>query len=205
MIKAFISELAENTYVIKEKNKAIIIDPGANVSELKTFIDENALDVMMILLTHGHVDHIFTLNECIEEFQCDVYLHELEREFLFDPNLNLSATTYKRIVVKDKSRVKTFSEKDEIKMVYNNIEITHLPGHSRGSVSFKYKNSLFSGDTIFKDAVGRTDLPTGNSVALERSINRLLHKYKDNTVVYPGHGAHTTILSLKSNCPYYRP
>ena len=198
MIKALINEFAENTYIISEKKKAIIIDPGANIDEIKEYVNNEGLEVQYILLTHGHFDHIFNLNECIEEFNCDCYIHEKERDFLFDPNLNLSSITYKRITVGNKQRVKTFTEESVFELPYQKITVTHNPGHTRGSSSFFYKHYLFSGDTLFKNGVGRTDLPTGNSTDLDKSIKKILGKFKDNCVVYPGHGAYTTILTLKN-------
>lgn len=204
MIKALINDFAENTYIIKEKNEAVIIDPGAKIDDIKEFVESEEVEVKYILLTHGHVDHIFSVNECIDYFNCDVYIHEKERDFLFDPNLNLSSMSYKRITVKNKNKVKTFTEETSFELPYNNIDVTHNPGHTRGSSSFTYKNFVFSGDTLFKDGVGRTDLPTGSSVDLEKSINKMLNKFKDNMVVYPGHGAHTTVLTLKNTNPYYK-
>ena len=203
MVKAIINKFAENTYIIVEKKEAIIIDPGASISEIKDYLTSNELTLKYVLLTHGHVDHIICVNDLIEEYNIDVYLHELERDFLFDPNLNLSGIMYEKIVVKQKNNVKTFTESTTFDIGEHNIEVLHLPGHTRGCSSFKYKNFVFVGDTIFGDGVGRTDLPTGSNTALEISINKLLNSYKDNTILYPGHGKHTTVLTQKNNCPYY--
>lgn len=204
MLKTFISEFTENTYVISEKKEAIIIDPGVKFNQLNEYIDENELIVKAILLTHGHVDHIFTINECVDAFDCPVYIHENERDFLFDPNLNLSSTTYKKIVLQNKSKVVTYKDKDKIDLPYNKISVFYSPGHTRGSSCFHYKHFLFSGDTIFNNAVGRTDLPTGSQKKLQDSINSLLNHFKDNTVIYPGHGAFTTVATEKNSCHLYR-
>ena len=203
MLKTFISEFSENTYLISEKKETVIIDPGVKFEQLSEFIEENELNVKAILLTHGHVDHIFTLNECVNEFDCPVYIHENERDFLFDPNLNLSSTIYNKIVLKDKSKVVTYKDNDIISMPYNNIKVIYTPGHTRGSSCFQYKHFLFSGDTIFSDGVGRTDLPTGSQSKLVESINNLLNKLKDNTVIYPGHGTFTTVVTQKNSCYLY--
>lgn len=203
MVKVIKNEFAENTYIIKEKKEAVIIDPGANIEEIKDFISEHDLEVKYVLLTHGHFDHIFSINEVLDEYECDVYIHEDERDFLFDPNLNLSSMTYKKIKVEKKQKVKTFKDKDVFKLQYAEIETVHNPGHTRGSSSFKYKKVLFVGDTLFKDGVGRTDLPTGSQTDLELSINKLLNMFGDNTLVYSGHGPHSTVLTLKNTCPYF--
>lgn len=204
MLKTFISEFSENTYLITERKETIIIDPGVKFEELNAYIKENEFIVKAILLTHGHVDHIFTLNECVEEFDCPVYIHENERDFLFDPNLNLSSTTYKRIVLKNKDKVITYKDKDIINMPYNNIKVIYTPGHTRGSSCFHYKHFLFSGDTIFSDGVGRTDLPTGSQNKLTVSIRKILDSLRDNTVIYPGHGTFTTVTTQKNSCYLYR-
>jgi glyoxylase-like metal-dependent hydrolase (beta-lactamase superfamily II) len=204
MIKALINEFAENTYIIKEKNEAVIIDPGAKIDEIEAFIKEEELEVKYVLLTHGHYDHIYTLNECLETFDCDVYVHEKARDFLFDPNLNLSSLSLHKINVKDKSKVKTFTENDTLKIKDQDIIINHNPGHTRGCCSYKYKHFIFSGDLIFQNGVGRTDLPTGSQTELEESINAFLHRFDDNNLVYPGHGGRSTILTFKNTNPYYK-
>jgi len=204
MLKTFISDFTENTYLITEQKETIIIDPGVKFKELSDYVAENELHVKAILLTHGHVDHIFTLNECVDAFDCPVYIHENERDFLFDPNLNLSSTTYKKIVLQNKSKVLTYTDKDIIEMPYNNLKVLYTPGHTRGSSCFQYKHFLFSGDTIFSDGVGRTDLPTGSQKKLTDSINMLLNKLRDNIVIYPGHGTFTTVATQKDSCYLYR-
>lgn len=203
MVKAIINEFAENTYLIIEKNECIIIDPGASLDAIKTYIEQENLSIKYILLTHGHIDHIIGVNDLIKEYDIDVYIHESERDFLFDPNLNLSGTMYKKIVISDKKRVKTFKESDVFTIKDKKIKTIHLPGHTRGSSGFEYKNVVFVGDTIFIDGVGRTDLPTGSNVALEKSINKLLDSYSDNTILYSGHGKRSTVLTQKNRCPYY--
>ena len=203
MIKAIINEFAENTYLIIEKKQCIIVDPGASLEAIKEYIDQEELTLQSILLTHGHIDHIIGVNDLLKEYDVDVYIHETERDFLFDPNLNLSGTMYKKIVVTDKKRVKTFKDDDTFKLDEQVIKVIHLPGHTRGSSGFEYKNVVFVGDTIFIDGVGRTDLPTGSNVALEESINKLLNRYSDNTVLYSGHGKRSTVLTQKNRCPYY--
>lgn len=140
----------------------------------------------------------------MSKYGVTVYIHEKERDFLFDPNLNLSSMTYKRFVLTNKEIVKTISGKDIFKLGYETIKVVETPGHTRGGVSYNYKNFLFSGDTLFKGSIGRYDLPTSNKAQLTRSVNMMVSKFRDNTIVYPGHGHFTTILNEKLDNPYIK-
>jgi glyoxylase-like metal-dependent hydrolase (beta-lactamase superfamily II) len=202
MVKAIVNYYTENTYIINEKQDAFIIDPGAHVDEIKAYIDEQDLHVKGILLTHGHFDHLYSINDVYDLYECPVYIHELERDFLFDPNLNLSATISKAITFTHKKMIYTLKDKDTLTLGRQTITVLHTPGHTRGGVGYQYKRFLFSGDTLFKGTIGRTDLPTSSRVAMERSLAYLMKECKDNIVVYPGHGPFTTILTEKYENPY---
>ncbi len=202
MIKAILNDFAENTYIINEREEAYIIDPGTNYNEIKQYIDSKNFKLLGILLTHGHFDHIIAVNDLVRDYDIKIYIHEKERDFLFDPNLNLSGLTYKKFTVSDKSAVITFTENDKLKIGKESIRIIDTPGHTRGSVCFKYKNFLFSGDTLFKGTIGRTDLPTSNTLDIQRSIQTIVKICRDNTIVYPGHGHFTTILNEKYENPF---
>ncbi len=204
MVKAILSDFTENTYIINEKRECFIIDPGTNFDEIVSYITQKEFVVMGILLTHGHFDHVYSLNDCVEKFKAPVYIHENERDFLFDPNLNLSSMTYKKFVLEDKQIVTTITSQDKIKLGYETIKIIETPGHTRGGVCYHYKNFLFSGDTLFKGSIGRHDLPTSNKTHIERSVNMLISKLRDNTIVYPGHGHFTTILNEKLDNPFVK-
>ncbi len=204
MVKIILNDFTENTYIINEKADAYIIDPGTNFKGIKNYLDESNFNVMGILLTHGHFDHITAVNRLIKEYDCLIYIHELERDFLFDPNLNLSGLTYERFIIKNKGSVKTITENSSMNLGREKIQIIHTPGHTRGGVCYKYKNFLFSGDTLFKGSIGRTDLPTSNGTDIQRSVNKLVKICRDNTVVYPGHGHFTTILNEKHDNPFIR-
>ncbi len=204
MIKTILNDFTENTYIINEKLEAYIIDPGTNYRDTVKYVLESNFKVLGILLTHGHFDHIVGVNKLIKEFNCPVHIHELERDFLFDPNLNLSGLTYNRFLVTKKEMVQTFTEESIFTLGREQIKITHTPGHTRGGVCYKYKNFLFSGDTLFKGSIGRTDLPTSNGVEIQRSVAKIIKTNRDNTIVYPGHGQFTTILNEKRDNPFIR-
>ena len=204
MIKAIINDFAENTYIINEKAEAYIIDPGTNYEKIKEYLDKKKFNIKGILLTHGHFDHIIAVNDIINDYATKVFIHEKERNFLFDPTLNLSGLTYDKFTVLNKSAVSTFTENDVFRIGQEKIKVIYTPGHTRGSVCYKYKNFLFSGDTLFKGTIGRTDLPTSNTIDIQKSIKNIVKICSDNTVVYPGHGSFTTILNEKYDNPFIK-
>ncbi|MCF7926069.1 MAG: MBL fold metallo-hydrolase [Candidatus Izimaplasma sp.] len=199
MIKRLTNNYTENTYIVAEGKHCYIIDPGAELEEITSILETKELTLKAVLLTHGHFDHILTLNDVLEVYDVPVYLHEDERDFLFDPNLNLSSTIYNKITVQKKNRIKTFKEGDTFNLKRNTLKVLHTPGHTRGSVGFRFNRYYFSGDTLFKNTVGRTDLPTSNKGDLEKSLKKITSKLSNNTLVYPGHGTHTTVLTEKQD------
>lgn len=204
MVKVIVNDFTENTYIVNELRECLIIDPGTNFEGIVNYIDSKDFKVIGVLLTHGHFDHIISLNEIVDKYQAPLYIHEKERDFLFDPNLNLSSMTLNRFVLKNKEIVKTITSKDKIKLGNESIKILETPGHTRGGVCYHYKNFLFSGDTLFKGSIGRHDLPTANKTHILKSVNMLVTKLRDNTIVYPGHGPFTTILSEKLDNPFVK-
>ena len=204
MVKAIMNEYTENTYLINEKKEVFIIDPGANFTEIDAIVKENEYVVKGILLTHGHFDHLYTLEETQKAYNCPVYIFNEERDFLFNPNLNLSSTLNIPIIFKNKDKVITLTKDSEITLGKEKITLLHTPGHTRGSVCYRYKRFLFSGDTLFKGTIGRTDLPTSNKKQLMESLKLILKVTRDNTLVYPGHGTFTTILNEKHENHYLR-
>lgn len=204
MVREIINLYSENTYIINEKEECFIIDPGAELEKIKGIIDQEELVVKGILLTHGHFDHIYTLNEVQDLYDCPVYIHNKERDFLFDPNLNLSSTTLKAITFKKRDYIKLIEDGDVIKLRNQEIKVYHTPGHTRGCVCYQYKRFMFTGDLLFKGTVGRFDLPTSNKKELFDSLKYVLKVTRDNTLVYPGHGTFTTISQEKQENMYLK-
>ncbi len=202
MVKAIINEYTENTYILNEKDEALIIDPGAHFKEIELYLKENNLKLNGVLLTHGHFDHLYSINKVVDVYKCPVYIYNKERDFLFDPNLNLSSSLNRPITLNNKEVVKILEEDSIITLGKEKITILHTPGHTRGSICYKYKRFLFSGDTLFKGTIGRYDLPTSSKADLQRSLKKIVTACKDNTVVYPGHGHFTTIITEKHENPF---
>ncbi|MBP7792390.1 MAG: MBL fold metallo-hydrolase [Candidatus Goldbacteria bacterium] len=171
-------DFGENTYFLINNGELVIIDPGINAELLKSEISKRNLKIKYVLLTHGHYDHILSA-PYLNAVLC---AHEDEKILIEDAELNLSVyATNKKIILKN---VKYFSgENYEIE----NFEIFHTPGHTAGSVIIKTGNNLFTGDTLFYDTVGRTDLPTGDAVKLRESL-KIFKNFDKKTVCYPGHG-----------------
>ncbi len=195
---------AANSYVVApgESKEAAIIDPGGEPEEIIKIIEDNGLEPKYIILTHGHGDHIYGLRELKEKYGIDVYIHEDDAELLEDPEKNLTAMMPVRepMVFTD---YKTFKDGDFLKLGDQNIKIIHTPGHTRGCVCLQLGGSLFTGDTLFKGSIGRTDLYGGGDDIID-SIREKLIRLDDNTRVFPGHGAPTTMGLEKRVNPFVR-
>ena len=184
-----------NSYVISNGNECVVVDPGLNYSDAANMI-KSKYDVKAILITHGHMDHI----DGIKYFDCPVYIHELDKEFIFNPSLSLynmfnMNTPYK----KDSLNIITVRDNDEINLIGYKFKVIHTPGHTRGSVCYSYGNKLLSGDTLFNLSAGRTDFPTGNPKDMRLSLMKIVSNFNDNTDVYPGHESKTTIKNERKN------
>jgi len=187
-----------NGYLIWDSNEAIIIDPGSakEVSEIKDKIEEYGLNLKYIINTHSHFDHIGGNEFLKNNFNVKLGISRKEAEKLSDPEKNLSE--YMGTKIKSPEADFFLELKDYLIIGNTEIEIFYCPGHSPGSVSLYNKNKslLFSGDTIFKNGVGRTDLPGGNMDDLNKSIRNLI-ELPEETIVFPGHGPETTIKEFK--------
>lgn len=172
------SDFEENTYLLVEGGNAVVIDPGASPLEIQSFLAGQKAKIRYILLTHGHYDHILAA----QQLNCPVYAHEAEKKMLEDPNTNLSAR-----IIKPALSLKNVNYYKGSAYKMDTFEIFHTPGHSAGSVVIKEGNDLFTGDTLFFDTVGRTDVPTGSAKTLKESL-KVFDNLDKGLVCYPGHG-----------------
>ena len=207
-IKSFIfSPIQENTYLLyNQQQECIIIDPGCYFDDekeiLKTFIDQQQLKPVYLLNTHCHLDHVFGNKYIHDTYQLTLHLHEKEKQVLgFAPTsglmYNMPFTNYSGDFILLKEGDKVLLGEDELKVI-------EAPGHSPGSICFycKKQNFVIGGDVLFQRSIGRTDLPGGNHQTLLDSIRTKLFVLPDETVVYSGHGATTTIGEEKLYNPY---
>ncbi len=176
-----------NCYIVYDGSDAFIVDPGSEAGKIKKVIELRGLNVEFILLTHGHADHIGAVND----FDVPVYVHSSDFEALYDPELNLSKFLGFDIIVERKAEI--VCSGSTLNFAGKEINVIHTPGHTPGSTSYLFGNYLFSGDTLFKGTVGRTDFPGGDARLIVKSIKEKILPLGDEVAVLPGHGDNTTI------------
>lgn len=194
--------LGANCYIVSSERNALIIDPGGEAGRIIEKITKDELIPQAILLTHAHFDHIGAVDELRKKYNLDVYLHEQETEWLAESRLNRSRLFTGEDIVT--SRPDEEMVPGQMNVGSFSFEVIHTPGHSPGSVSIvfhKYKKVL-SGDALFFQGIGRTDLPGGDAKVLQSSIKDKIYQLEDTYTVYPGHGPSTTIGSEKRNNPF---
>ena len=192
-----------NCYFVydEETRKCLLIDPADDAQRIITLLERENLRPAAILLTHGHFDHIGAVNELVNKFRIPVIAGENEADLIADPVLNEAAAVKSDVTVVPDRLAK---DGDVIDPGFCRFTVIYTPGHTKGSVCYysEEEGVLFSGDTLFFESVGRTDLHTGNGDALIRSIKDRLFKLPGNTRVYPGHGPKTSIEYEIRNNPY---
>jgi len=191
------NDLKQNIYLCwcEKTKEAALIDAGCSPldeADILAAIKEKSLTVKAILLTHGHFDHIIGLDRMKALTGAKVYCHSLEKQYLENPEVNLSCMIGKEVSV---SADEFLHAGDVISFGKETLQAIHIPGHTPGSLCYYSKKAgvVFTGDTLFANAIGRTDLPLCDSELLLRSIKTKLLTLPEETVVYPGHVAATTI------------
>lgn len=193
-----------NCYIVYDKDtkEAVVLDPGAEEERIISFIEEEKLKPQAILLTHGHFDHILAVPALQEKYQIPLYAAEEEREMLGDGELNLSGRDPEgNLEIKDFSPL---HDGEELELLGRTWKVITTPGHTKGSVCFFLPGELpylFSGDTLFLESYGRTDLFSGSEKEIIKSIKEKLFSLPDDTLVFPGHEENTTIRNEKSYNP----
>ncbi|MGA8329399.1 MAG: MBL fold metallo-hydrolase [Mycobacterium sp.] len=192
---------------------AVIVDPGQRaMGQLRRILDENRLTPAAVLLTHGHIDHIWSAQKVSDSFGCPTYIHPEDRFMLTDPikdfGPKLGQLLLAAIFREPKQVVELDRDGDKIDLAGISVTVDHTPGHTRGSVVFRVQGAIdakdvaFTGDTLFERSVGRTDLYGGSGRDLLCSIVDKLLVLDDKTVVLPGHGNSTTIGAERRSNPY---
>lgn len=193
-----------NCYVVAPRDgaDAVIVDPGQNVlPRLRKLLDQHRLTPAAVLLTHGHVDHIWSAQKVSDMFGVPAYIHPRDRHMLTDPIAGIGPWLAQRAlkVLFSEPRQVVELDDDGAKLPVSGLDVVvdHTPGHTSGSVVFRVAGDdqqvVFTGDTLFQSSVGRTDLPGGSGRDLMNSIVNKLLVLDDACVVLPGHGAKSSI------------
>lgn len=191
-----------NCYLLacEQTKKAILIDPGAGSKMIENWVKDKGFEIVNILLTHGHYDHIGSVEYLRKELNTDVAIHKDDAEMLTDPSKNLSSFLGKGMELSPAEIL--LEDNQEIEVGKITLKVIHTPGHTPGGICILTDDGLISGDTLFDGSVGRADFPGGNMQLLISSIKNRLMDLPDETVVYPGHESRTTIGRERSSNPF---
>ena len=199
---------SENTFIVSDNTKeCIIIDPGCynqhEKNELAKYVTDNNLKPVMLINTHCHIDHIFGNKFAAEKWGLELQINKLELGILESSTDVAKLYGFENYEKSPNAKI-FLNEHDEIKFGESKLDILFTPGHSPGHIAFHSAKDkvLISGDVLFKNSIGRTDLPGGNYDTLIKSIKEKILLLEDETIVFCGHGPSTTIGSEKLNNPF---
>ena len=197
-----VGALETNCYLVycEDTRACVVVDPGADPERIFPVIFEEELTPIVLINTHGHIDHIGANKDIKEHFGVPLYIHAGDNPMLGKvQQLELSLF----LGAKDSPPADhLMTDGEEIRIGNGSLRVLHTPGHSPGSVSLLGDGFLLSGDTLFMEGVGRTDLPGGSQKQLEQSIREKIMTLPDETVVLPGHGPHTTVGQERADNPF---
>ena len=211
-----------NCYVLAPGpgQECVVVDPGQDAAPgVEDVVREHRLRPVAVLLTHGHIDHMWSVVPVCGAHDVPAYVHPDDRALLTDPGRGLSAETREMLAGQLTGGTMTFSEPDDVRELADDaqlelaglrIGVRHAPGHTGGSVTFGTEadgddpSLLLSGDLLFRGGVGRSDLPGGDPDALLDSLGRVCLPLPDDTLVLSGHGPETTIGHERATNPWLR-
>jgi glyoxylase-like metal-dependent hydrolase (beta-lactamase superfamily II) len=211
LVAGFAAQMyATNCWVLAtgEGNECIVIDPGMpDVSlELADLLTKHRLKPVATLLTHGHLDHTFSVVPICDGYGIPAYIHSEDRNLLSDPAAAVSpefAEMLGAMKFTEPKSVKELKSGDEFELVGLKIKAIHSPGHTRGSLMFLVDEQvLISGDVLFAGSIGRTDLPTGSSEDMQKTLSKKVLTLDDEIRVLPGHYQETKIGIERRSNPY---
>ena len=189
-----------NTYIIKDKNSASIcvVDPAFDEMLIKQTINNIQGKLDKVIITHSHADHIAALGKLVEASGVQVYVHKNDYDGLYNKELNAEEIVGTKILPVDKQNVVRIDEEYKIKIGDVILEVIHTPGHTHGSIILfdETNNTIYSGDTIFENSYGRTDLVNGSREEMGETLNKIFNKFND-ILVLPGHGKEFNIKDSK--------
>ena len=197
-----VGSLSANCWIVGKESvgEGLVIDPGGNSETINRAIDETGLDIKIIVLTHGHSDHIAALRDIQDKTGAEVAIHIEDADFLegrgsYSSQFGISYRT-------PHPPERLLREGDIIDVGGMRFAVIHTPGHTPGSICLLTDFGIFTGDTIFRRGIGTTIMPGSSRPQLLDSIHKKLMTLPDDTVIYPGHGRETTIGAERRDNPY---
>ncbi|GGP15878.1 MBL fold metallo-hydrolase [Nonomuraea glycinis] len=190
--------------------ECVIVDPGQDAVEgIEEMLREHRLKPVAVLLTHGHLDHVWSVAPVCGARDIPAWIHPDDRHLLSDPSAGLSpgsASMFGGLTFSEPDEVRELSDGATLELAGMELVVDHTPGHTRGSVSFRLPDEdiMFAGDLLFAGSIGRTDLPGGDYPTILRSLAAKCLPLPDDTVVLPGHGPQTTIGRERATNPYLK-
>jgi len=200
-----VGPLGVNCYILGDEHtrQAVVIDPGGNPREILKTIEKRALKVIAIVNTHAHFDHVLALTEVRAATGAPFLLHAGEAQIL--ASAQMSGAMFGMAMRQPAPPDRLLNDGDTIPVGALTLKVLHTPGHTPGGICLLFDNRVIVGDTLFQSGIGRTDFPGGDYATLMTSIRDKLLTLPDETIVYPGHGAATTIGEERQLNPFLRP
>lgn len=200
-----VGPLSVNCYIVACENdrEGIVVDPGGDGKQIISLVEHHGLKIHTIINTHGHFDHLGANRQTLEAFGARLLIHQADA-----PMLSRSAEVASKYGLQgDNSPEADAYLVDGMEIFFGTctLKVLHTPGHTQGGccLYFEKERIVITGDTLFADSIGRTDLPGGSHEQLLESIRTKLFTLPDDVTVYPGHGPHTTIGHEKKSNPYF--
>lgn len=206
-----------NCYVVATGTgqECIVVDPGQDATPgVEQVVRENNLKPVAVLLTHGHIDHMWSVTPVAGAYDATAYIHPRDRHLLTDPMAGISKESAAMLLggtheFVEPDRVIELGDGDDLELAGLEFVVDHTPGHTEGSVTFRtpydaqdVAELMFAGDLLFKGSIGRTDLPGGDHPTMVRTLRDKVLPLADNIVVLPGHGEQTSIGYERATNPY---
>jgi hydroxyacylglutathione hydrolase len=196
-----VGRLQTNCYILQSENEAVIIDPGDEPERIIRFVKDLGLTPRLIVATHAHFDHVLGVEQIRKELHLPFAINEEDLEIL--ESMQARVRQFMGLSVPPPPKVDQFlMDRQTIIVGLDTVKVLHTPGHSPGSISLTGRGYVFTGDVLFNQSIGRTDLPGGDLDTLIRSITDRLFTLDENTIVYPGHGPETTIGDEEMTNPF---
>jgi hydroxyacylglutathione hydrolase len=213
LIRSYVAPMfATNCWIIapEKGSECIIVDPGMTdiSAEVEMIVAEEGLKPVAVLLTHGHLDHTFSVKPLADGYGISAYIHSEDRRFIADPagiHGPQFVNQLRGMHFEEPVRVENLKDGSLLDFLGMKIRAIHAPGHTRGSLMFLLnEETLISGDVLFAGSIGRTDLPTGSASDMRNTLKKKILPLSDEIRVLPGHGDETTIKYERKTNPYLK-